>query len=101
MKAALDTLVSYYMSSYLRFLSPVAFESQSNLSLLSGFLVLCHSLHRHFLRFSITTKPGRSLFVSESITLQVDSLHAAALETVHSRAVPELIRFNRDNEIIC
>jgi hypothetical protein len=49
----------------------------------AGSRVSCHSFHILCLRFNKQSNPGRSwLFMSESVTLLVDSLYAEAIEAV-------------------
>jgi hypothetical protein len=51
-----------------------------------GSQVSCESFHSFLLCFNNLFNPGRSwLFISESVTLLVDSLHVEAIEAVKSR----------------
>jgi hypothetical protein len=62
----------------------------------AGSLVSCHIFFSLCFCFNNRSKPGRSLFISENVTLLVDNLYAEATEAVKSRAslsvsTPELI----------
>jgi hypothetical protein len=74
----------------------IVFEIQLNAFLHNGFLVSCHSFLNLFLCFSNLSKPGISLFNSESLILLAYSLYAEAMEAVNSSTAlsaytPELI----------
>jgi hypothetical protein len=58
--------------------------------------VSCHNFHSLHLCFNSRSRPGMSLFMSESVSLVVDNLYAEAIEAAKSRAglsasTPELI----------
>jgi hypothetical protein len=74
----------------------IAFVSRLTATLHAGSLVSCHNFLSLCLCFNNRSRPGQSLFISESVTLLVDSLYAEAIEVVKSGAAlsastPELI----------
>jgi hypothetical protein len=74
----------------------ISFVTRLTAALHAISLVSCHNFLSLCLCFSKWSSPGRSFFMSESVTLLVDSLYAEAIETVKSRAAlsasnPELI----------
>jgi hypothetical protein len=92
---------SHLSSALLWVMRLIVFEIQFNASLHVGSLVSCHSFLNLFLCFSNLSKPGISVFNSESLILLVDSLYAEAMEAVNSSTVlsastPELISFLGD-----
>jgi hypothetical protein len=82
----LPIYVSHRSSAVLRVIRPIDFVIQLIAVLYAGYLVSCHNFLSHFLCFNKRSKPGRALFISESVTLLVDSLYAEAIDAVKSRA---------------
>jgi hypothetical protein len=84
--SALLIFVSHHSSAFLGVIRLIAFETQLTAVLHAGSLVSCYNIPSLCLCFNNWSKPGRSLFISESVTLLVDSLYADAIEAVKSRA---------------
>jgi hypothetical protein len=80
-------LVSHRSSSFLRVIRPIDFVSQLTARLNAGSLVSCHKFLSLHLCFYDRSRPGISLFMSESVTLMVVSLFSDAIEAVKSLTV--------------
>jgi hypothetical protein len=83
----LHPFISCLLSALLRAIHLVDFATQLTAVLRARFLLLsCHKFLSLCLCFNKRSKPGRSFFRSESVTLLVDNLHAAATKalTPHS-----------------
>jgi hypothetical protein len=78
--------VSYRSSAYLRVIRLIVFVSQLTAVLHAGSFVSCHNFVSLCLCFNKRSSLSRSLFMSESVTLLVDSLYAEAIEAVKQRA---------------
>jgi hypothetical protein len=88
--------VSHRPNAFLRATRLIDFVTQLTAVLQAGSLVSCHNFLSLRLWLGSRTRPGISLFMSESVTLLVASLHAEAIEAVKSSAAlsastPELI----------
>jgi hypothetical protein len=76
----------------------IIFATHLTAILHAGYLVSCHTFLSLCLLYAKLSKPGRSLFKSESLTLLVDNLYAKATWAVKFRAAlsassPEIISF--------
>jgi hypothetical protein len=78
--------VSHRSSAFLQIIRLIDFVTQLTAVLHSGCLISCHNFLIHRLCFNSRSRPGISLFMSESVTLLVASLNAEAIEAVKSRA---------------
>jgi hypothetical protein len=89
-------LVSHRSSAFLRVIRLMVFVTRLTAALHPGSLVSCHNLLSLCLCFNKWSSPGRSLYMSESVTLLFDNLYPEAIEAVKSRpalsaSTPELI----------
>jgi hypothetical protein len=82
----LPIFISHRSSAFLRAIHLIAFETQLNVVLHAGSLVSCHNFRGLCLCFNSRSKSGRSLLMSQSVILLVESLYAEAIEAVKSRA---------------
>jgi hypothetical protein len=94
--SVLPIFVLHHSRAILRVIRLTDFVTQLIALSHAGSLVSCHNFHSLRLCFNSRSRPGRSLFMSESVTLLVASLYAEATEAVKSRATlsastPELI----------
>jgi hypothetical protein len=99
----LRLFVSHGSSALLRSISLIDFTKHLTDVLHAGSLLSCHNFLSSCLCFNKRSKPGRSLFRSESVTLLVDNLYAVAIAAVKSRAAlqasfPNLISILGDIE---
>jgi hypothetical protein len=88
--------VSRRSSTFLLVIYLIDFVTQLTAALHGGSLVSCHNFLSLRLYFNSRSRPGISLFISESVTLLVASLYAEAIEAIKSHAAlsastPELI----------
>jgi hypothetical protein len=93
--SVLLSLVSHRSSAFFRVIHLISFVNQFTAILHAGFLVSYHNFLSLCLCFNKRSDPGMS-FISESVTLLVDSLYAEAIEAVKLRvtlsaSTPELI----------
>jgi hypothetical protein len=80
----LATCVSHRSSEFLRVIRLIDFATQLTAVLHAGSLDSYHNILTLPL-FNNQSNPGRSLFVSENVTIFVDFLYAEAIEAVNSR----------------
>jgi hypothetical protein len=73
-------------SAFLRVIHLIDFLTQLTAVLHAGSLVSCHNFLSFRLCLSSRSRPGISLFMSESVTLVLASLYAEAIYAVKSRA---------------
>jgi hypothetical protein len=83
-------------SAFLRINCLLVFVTQFIAVLHAGSRVSCHKFLSLCLCFNRRSKPGKSLFKFETVTLHVDRLYGEAIEVIKSRAAlsvstPELI----------
>jgi hypothetical protein len=78
--------VSHRSSAFLRFILLIDFVTQLTAALHAGSLVSCHNFLSLRLCSNSRSRPGISLFMSESVTLLVASLCAEAIEAVNLHA---------------
>jgi hypothetical protein len=83
--SVLPIFVSHRSNAFLRVIRLITFVKQLTDVLYARSLVSCHSFLSLCLCINKQSKPRRSLFMSESVTSLVDSLHAEATEAVKSR----------------
>jgi hypothetical protein len=84
--SVLPIFVSHSSHAFLQVISLIYFMTQLTADLHAGSLVSCHSFLSVCLCFNNRSKPGRLLFMFESVTLLVDSLYGEATEAVKLRA---------------
>jgi hypothetical protein len=92
----LAIFVSHRSNAFFRVIRLICFVTQLIAVLHVGSLVSCHIFHSLWLYFNSRSRPGRSFFISKSVILLVNNLHAKAIEDIKSRAAlsastPELI----------
>jgi hypothetical protein len=83
--SVLPIFVSHRSITYLRVIRLTDFVTQLTTVLRAAFIVTCHKFLSFHLCFNSRSRPGRSLFISERVTLLVDNLYAEATEVVKSR----------------
>jgi hypothetical protein len=82
----LRIFVSHRSSAILLVIHLIDFVTHLSAVLYAGSLVSCHSFLSLHLCFNSRSRPGSSLFMSESVTLLVAGLYTEATEDVKSRA---------------
>jgi hypothetical protein len=82
----LPNFFSHRSIAFLWAICLIDFVIQLGAVLHAGSLVSCHNFLIFRLCFNSRSRPGRSLFISESVTFLVDNLYAEATEAVKSRA---------------
>jgi hypothetical protein len=76
----LPIFVSHGSSAFLRIIRLIDFVFQLTAVLQAGSLVPCHNFLSFRLCFNNPSRPGRSLFISESVNLLVDNPYGEATE---------------------
>jgi hypothetical protein len=94
--SVLLNFVSHHSIAFLRVIRLIDFVIQLTSVLLTGSQVSCQNFLSLRLCFNSRSRPVISLLMSDSVTAQIASLYAEAIEVVKSRAVlssstPQLI----------